>query len=214
MTGADVFKKLLEKGFLSHYEWSNLDDFSKFLAIMQNAKWAKTQKSLENLKNIKNIQDLALVNKDELANLIKPSGFYNTKAKQMSDLANAILKDFGDFESFLQNASYEWLINIKGIGWDTTASLLNHLCKKPFFVINANARKLVDMLGYEAGDYYEANEILSSGLDDEYFYKTLNVDELAEIYTIFNATIDNFLSTHFKNKELSNEGRNIIMELL
>lgn len=215
INGGIIFKSLLKNNLQKSYKWQNYDDFHKFLAIVLNTKEDKLEKIFNNIEiPISNsIENLAKINVKDLATLIKPSGFYNTKAKQLNDLAKAIINDFYTFESFMQNANFDWLINIKGIGFDTALMLSNYLLKKPNLVINSSAKKLLELLNYTPECYEEANDILSSGLDDEYFYKSLNVNDLAEIYIIFSASIDNLMQNHYKNKDFDEIGQKVLKEL-
>ena len=213
INGASIFKALLKNNLVRPIELQNYDDFHKFLAIILSTN--KIEKVFANLEiPISNsIEKLAEIDVKELAILIKPSGFYNTKAKKLNDLAKAIIKDFSSFDEFMQNANFEWFLKIKGVGFDTALMLNNFLLKKPSLVINANAKKLLNILDFTFESYEEANEILSEGLDDEYFYKALNTDNLADIYMSFSASIDNLMQDHFKNKDFDELGKKVLKEL-
>ncbi|MBZ7980076.1 endonuclease III domain-containing protein [Campylobacter sp. RM12642] len=217
INGASIFKALLKHNLQGSYEWQNYDDFSKFLALLigQNTKWQNTQKALKNVEiPISNsINKLALIDVKELAELIKASGFYNTKAKKISDLAKAIVNDFSSFDDFINNASFDWIMDIKGIGFDTALMLSNFLLKKPIFVVNSNAKRFLELLGYEFNNYEEAIDIIASGLDNEYFYKALNTQDLSYIYMIFAASIDNLMQNHYKNKQFDEIGLKVLKEL-
>lgn len=213
INGASIFKALLKNNLVRATKLQNYDDFHKFLAIILSTN--KIEKVFANLEiPISNsIEKLAEIDVKELAILIKPSGFYNTKAKKLNDLAKAIIKDFSSFDEFMQNANFEWFLKIKGVGFDTALMLNNFLLKKPSLVINANAKKLLNILDFTFESYEEANDILSEGLDDEYFYKALNTDNLADIYMSFSASIDNLMQDHFKNKDFDELGKKVLKEL-
>lgn len=213
INGASIFKALLKNNLVRPIELQNYDDFHKFLAIILSTN--KIEKVFANLEiPISNsIEKLAEIDVKELAILIKPSGFYNTKAKKLNDLAKAIIKDFSSFDEFMQNVNFEWFLKIKGVGFDTALMLNNFLLKKPSLVINANAKKLLNILDFTFESYEEASEILSEGLDDEYFYKALNTDNLADIYMSFSASIDNLMQEHYKNKDFDELGKKVLKEL-
>lgn len=213
INGASIFKALLKNNLVRPIELQNYDDFHKFLAIILSTN--KIEKVFANLEiPISNsIEKLAEIDVKELAILIKPSGFYNTKAKKLNDLAKAIIKDFSSFDEFMQNADFEWFLKIKGVGFDTALMLNNFLLKKPSLVINANAKKLLNILDFTFESYEEASEILSEGLDDECFYKALNTDNLADIYMSFSASIDNLMQEHYKNKDFDELGKKVLKEL-
>lgn len=135
--------------------------------LTQNAKWQGVERSLENLKNagVKELQDLASIPPQTLAELVKPSGFYNTKAKRLHSLCNAILQEFGSFEQFCQNAQREWLLAQKGVGFESCDAILCYACKRDIVVIDAYTSKILASLGFEFESYDEASEWLS-GFDE------------------------------------------------
>ncbi len=90
--------------------WPNALKFEALLGaiLTQNTKFEAVLKSLENLKNAFilgnddeiNLKKIASVEFSKLAECVRPSGFYNQKAKHMIILSGNILKDFGSFENF------------------------------------------------------------------------------------------------------------------
>jgi len=87
----ELFKFLkIEKGYLKELRdplwWPNSKSFKVVVGaiLTQQTKWQKVEKALENLKANDLLDLKSLSNCDEklLATLIKPSGFYNTKAKR------------------------------------------------------------------------------------------------------------------------------------
>ncbi|ENP7073873.1 TPA: endonuclease III domain-containing protein, partial [Campylobacter coli] len=95
MNGADIFKKLLACNLdFKEFDWlenQGLSDFELLISVIltQNTKWDNVLKALNNLKNarISSLEQLSNLSNLELATLIKPSGFYNTKAKRLKELA-------------------------------------------------------------------------------------------------------------------------------
>ena len=99
--------------------WPNAGTFEVVVGavLIQNTNWKNADKALNNLKNanLMSVEGIVKTPAAELALLIKPSGFYNTKAKRLKTLCDAIFKKFGDFENFKENVSREWLLGIKGL---------------------------------------------------------------------------------------------------
>ena len=58
--------------------------------LTQNTAWSNVEKVLDNLKskNMLNIQKISETEIKDLARMIKPSGFFNQKAKRLKDIAS------------------------------------------------------------------------------------------------------------------------------
>lgn len=221
INGASILKLLVEKGYDCEFEWNErsfLSDFEKLVSVIltQNTKWQNVLKSLVVLRNnnITTLDKLAEVDVKELAIFIKNSGFYNTKAKRLHDLAKKIIVDFGTLDEFLLNVSRDWLLSCKGISFESADSILNYLCKKEYLVVDSYTIRFLNHLGYEFNSYDEVAEFLMNGLDDDYLYKKLQCDELYQIYAKFHSILLNFCKTHFNGNKLDNIGKEILEELI
>ena len=109
--------------------WPNVGTFEVVVGaiLTQNTKWENVEKALNQwkMKNGKwKMEAVASFEPLFLAELIKPAGFYNQKAKRLIALSRNILRDFGNFESFKENVTREWLLAQKGVGFETADSIL------------------------------------------------------------------------------------------
>jgi endonuclease-3 related protein len=110
--------------------------------LTQNTSWTNVQKAINNLKvkidfTAEAVKSLDI---DELSILIKPSGYFNQKAKK--------LKIFSEF--IIQKNSIptrEELLSLWGIGPETADSILLYAYSMPFFVIDAYTRRIFENLG-------------------------------------------------------------------
>ncbi|QWU80392.1 endonuclease III domain-containing protein [Campylobacter novaezeelandiae] len=224
MSGFDIFKYLytLDLTF-SDFEWLEEKEFGDFellvsVVLTQNTNWKNVLKALENLKkaNISSLEQLKNLEDKELALLIKPSGFYNTKAKRIKTLVNAILKDYKNLECFKENVSREWLLGIKGLGFESADSILNYLCKREILVVDAYTNRLALALNYEFLDYEELREFFESGIEQnqDKICKILGKKcELYTIYQIFHALIISFVKTYFKGSKITEQGKEILKNI-
>ena len=121
MSANELYTALAGKISLSARQW--WPDYGSFWVVIgailgQNTKFENALKALDNLRNygVDSLESLARIPTTKLAELIKPAGFYNTKAKRLNSLAKAICADFGDFESFKESVSKQWLFSQKGLG--------------------------------------------------------------------------------------------------
>lgn len=224
MNGADIFKKLLACNLdFKEFDWlenQGLSDFELLISVIltQNTKWDNVLKALNNLKNaqISSLEQLLNLSNLELATLIKPSGFYNTKAKRLKELASNILDTYSDIENFKKNVDREWLLNIKGLGFESVDSILNYLCKREILVVDSYTQRLATHLGYEFENYEELREFFESGIENEQENLCQILEkkyELFELYQIFHALIIAFGKVAFKGAKLTLEGENLIQNL-
>ncbi len=224
MNGADIFKRLLcyDLDFLS-FDWledRGLSDFEILISVVltQNTNWNNVVKALANLKhaNITHLDSIKYLSNNDLAILIKPSGFYNIKAKRIKTLVESILLEFGELENFKHNVSREWLLNIKGLGYESVDSILNYLCRHEILVVDSYTQRLANALGYEFDDYEELRYFFQSGVqtDIKQICESLGKNaKLYELYQIFHALIVAFGKECFKGKNLNEKGINIIKDL-
>ncbi|KAA6225618.1 MULTISPECIES: 3-methyladenine DNA glycosylase [unclassified Campylobacter] len=221
MNGAVIFKALLkEKIDFSGFDWlenRGLSEFELLISVVltQNTNWNNVLKALINLQEAKisSLEQIANLKEEKLALLIKPSGFYNMKAKRVKNLVLAILRDFSDIENFKDRVSREWLLNIKGLGFESVDSILNYLCKREILVVDSYTNRLANALGYEFESYDELREFFESGIEINMncLNTILNKNyELYELYQFFHALIIAFCKMHFKGKNIDEKGLKII----
>ncbi|MGH1600295.1 3-methyladenine DNA glycosylase [Campylobacter majalis] len=204
------------KSDLNALKWPGEGSFEVVIGaiLVQNTTWKNVEKALENLRKIDaiNLDSIANMQINELALMIKPSGFYNTKAKRLSGLAKAIKKDFFDFENFKQNVSREWLLSIKGVGAETCDAILCYACDRDEMVVDAYAIRILRVFGYEFEGYDEAKEWLSC-LDFDKIKSKYLLDDNAHVFKIFHATIMAFAKKYSKGKMINESGNRLLLAL-
>lgn len=150
--------------------WPNALKFEALLGavLTQNTKFEAVLKSLENLKNAFilenddeiNLKKIAYIEFSKLAECVRPSGFYNQKAKRLIDLSKNILKDFQSFENFKQEVTREWLLNQKGVGKESADAILCYVCAKEVMVVDKYSYLFLKKIGIEIEDYDELQHFL------------------------------------------------------
>ena len=96
------------------------------------------------------LKDIYRLGEKKLAPLIKPSGFYQTKANYLFHSAKFIL---GKYKSLAKMGKSdlkelrEQLLELKGIGPETADSILLYALDKPVFVIDEYTRRLIKRRG-------------------------------------------------------------------
>ena len=141
--------------------------------LTQNTSWSNVEKALDNLKkeNLLEPRKLYYLHQEELAQLIKPSGYYNIKARRLKNFINLFINDFeGSAEKMFSGDSGELrkkLLNVNGIGPETADSILLYAGKKPFFVVDAYTKRVFSRHKLISKDstYYQIQEFFNQNLD-------------------------------------------------
>ncbi len=155
--------------------------------LTQNTMWKNVILAISNLKreNIFSIDDFLKVKIEKIANLIKPSGYYNQKAKKLKAIAK-FLKQEGNILS-LKNESLLYvrkkLLSVWGVGFETADSIMLYGFNFPVFVVDAYTKRIFSRLGLinEDSDYDKIRK---------YFEKNLPCN--TEIYKEYHALIVKF----------------------
>jgi len=113
--------------------------------LTQRTNWKNVELALNNLKKAKInlLKDIYQLGAKKLAPLIKPSGFYKTKAQYLLNLAEFIVKNSSIIKKAELKELREKLLKLKGIGPETADSILLYALDKPIFVIDEYTRRLV-----------------------------------------------------------------------
>lgn len=225
MSGYEIFKTfILANVKFQDFEWlpnGNLSEFEILIStiLTQNTNWKNVLKALENLKNanITKFEDLQNLDTQTLALLIKPSGFYNTKAKYIKNFTQKFFNDYESLNEFKTQVDREWLLKIKGLGNESVDGILNYVCKREILVVDNYSAKITQYLGYELDNYESLNEFLRQDIatnQDDLNQLLQKQYELFELYQIFHAMIVSFCKEHFQGKKLSYDGQKILKPLL
>jgi len=177
------------------YWWTSFGTYEVVIGaiLTQNTKWENVQKALNNLPTLA-LEDIASFEPSYLAELIKPAGFYNQKSKRLIALSRNILRDFGDFEGFKNYVDREWLLNQKGIGFESADSILCYACEREVMVVDAYTKRLLKKSGYEFETYDEMREWCERGVYENWNkLKDLYEDNLNLCFARFHGKIVEFM---------------------
>jgi endonuclease-3 related protein len=143
--------------------------------LTQNANWGNVEKAINNLKAAKSLSVESLHSMDvlKLAQLIRPAGYYNLKAKRLKNFINRLVEDFnGEMRALRRldtESLRERLLSIKGIGPETADSILLYAFEKPVFVVDAYTARVAVRHGLiePSVDYESLRELFQSNLPQE-----------------------------------------------
>lgn len=141
--------------------------------LTQNTSWSNAEKAINNLKkeNLLEPRKLYRINQEGLAQLVKPSGYYNIKAQRLKNFVNLFVNDFeGSTEKMFSGDGRELrkkLLKVNGIGPETADSILLYAGKKAFFVVDAYTKRIFSRHKLISKDstYYQIQEFFNQNLD-------------------------------------------------
>ncbi len=121
--------------------------------LTQAAAWRNVEQALANLRAA-GVDDWPAVHDiadTELADLVRPSGYYNAKARKLKAFAAHVYSNYGGdldamFDADIGTLRHE-LLGIYGIGPETADDILVYAAGKPSFVIDAYTIRIMLRVG-------------------------------------------------------------------
>lgn len=143
--------------------------------LTQNTNWANVEKAIVNLKreDLLHFTELQDVPVEQLAEYIRPSGYYNIKAQRLKNLLQMIAEKYeGEpqflFEDGLESAR-ENLLGVRGVGPETADSILLYAATKPVFVIDTYTHRVFSRheIVLEENDYHTLQQEFMDNLPED-----------------------------------------------
>jgi len=122
--------------------------------LAQNTAWTNVRRALENMRSARiwSISAIHRTPRERLAAVIRPSGYFNTKARKLKEFTSFITNGFGgDLDACLNLPLDELrrrLLEVWGIGEETADDIVLYAAGKPSFVVDAYTRRIIDRLGW------------------------------------------------------------------
>jgi endonuclease-3 related protein len=130
--------------------------------LTQNTAWINVEKAINNLKQADALTAEAIVNAPakHLAEWLRPSGYFNVKARRLQAYCQWLLAEGGEGELARRDTDTlrRELLSVHGIGPETADDILLYAFDRPVFVIDAYTRRLFSRLGLIDGS--EPYEVL------------------------------------------------------
>jgi len=116
--------------------------------LTQNTSWKNAARAVSSLSAAGMIDPakLASSSSDEVARLVRSSGYYNQKARRLRILARYFLET-GDGPPERRS-----LLELEGIGPETADSIMLYAWSSPFFVVDSYTKRLFSRLGVIRGN--------------------------------------------------------------
>jgi len=121
--------------------------------LTQNAPWTGVARSILNLKErgLFDVRVIAGASEEVLADAVRPSIYYNQKAKRLQLFCRFLLEELGGEVENLKGAgprrAREMLLSIPGVGFETADSILLYALGMPVFVVDAYTRRIFSRHG-------------------------------------------------------------------
>jgi endonuclease-3 related protein len=140
--------------------------------LTQNTSWKNVERAVENLKRVGvlTVTGISCLPENELAELIRPSGFFTVKARRLKNYIGHITARYGgDFFASLDGDCTEKrteLLSVSGIGPETADSILLYAGGHPTFVVDAYTRRIMARHGFvsEGVGYDELRSLFMDNL--------------------------------------------------
>lgn len=116
--------------------------------LTQNTNWKNVDKAIANLKRagVLSFETLYGLSHEELAEHIRPAGYYNVKAKRLKNLLRMIMAEYdGELQQLVDDgpdSARSNLLAVNGIGEETADSILLYGAGHAIFVVDAYTHRV------------------------------------------------------------------------
>ncbi|WP_240322594.1 endonuclease III domain-containing protein [Austwickia chelonae] len=126
--------------------------------LTQNVSWINVGYSLAKLRTARLLDAEPLANADPtvLRELIRPSGYMRAKSRCLIDTANWYLATDDLTHGYSDEELRASLLEVKGIGPETADDILLYAYRRPVFIWDIYARRLLAAAGHEVPSSYES----------------------------------------------------------
>lgn len=140
--------------------------------LTQNTNWTNVEKAIDNLKaaGALELEPMLELSHEQLAQLIRPAGYFNVKAKRLRAFLEFLKGEYGgDLEAMAREDTArlrEKLLGVKGVGPETADSILLYALEHRIFVVDAYTHRVMSRhyLIPEDSDYHSIQEFLTERL--------------------------------------------------
>jgi endonuclease-3 related protein len=176
MTGerlSEIYQLLFERFGPQHW-WPGETQFEIIVGaiLTQNTNWQNVEKAIANLEAADLLSPEALHNIEigDLAELIRPAGYFNIKAKRLKSFIDWLFANYGGELTELGDIDTERLreelLSVKGIGRETADSILLYALNREIFVVDAYTARVAVRHGLiePEADYEQLRDLFQSNL--------------------------------------------------
>jgi len=169
--------QLLFDSFGPQHWWPGQTQFEIITGaiLTQNTNWANVEKAIANLKSVDCLTPEKLYHLDvsQLAEYIRPAGYYNIKTKRLKNFINWLFENYDGRLKNLETVDTDQLraelLAINGIGYETADSILLYALARPVFVVDAYTARIAfrHQLIEPDANYEQLRELFQSNLTED-----------------------------------------------
>ena len=150
----DIYRRMLDRYGPQRW-WPGETRFEVMVGavLTQATAWVNVEKALVNLNAAEVLSPAGIRSLDEpdLARLIYPSGYYNSKARKLKALVDYLGRRFGDDLDAMAREDMaslrSELLDVYGIGEETADDILLFGLRMPSFIVDNYTRRILSRLG-------------------------------------------------------------------
>lgn len=143
--------------------------------LTQNTAWKNVERAMANLRDegLLSLDCLHRLTHDELAEQIRPAGYYQVKARRLKNLVDFVVARYGGSLEAMFSTSLgtlrEELLGVHGIGPETADAILLYAGDLPTFVIDAYTARVLKRHGWiePEADYHALQDCFHSALETD-----------------------------------------------
>lgn len=173
---AEIYRKLYAH-FGPQGWWPGDSPFEVIVGaiLTQNTNWQNVSKAIDNLRKAGALtaKRLYCLSESKLAELIRPSGYYNIKARRLKHFLDFLFQNYNGSLKKMFNRPLgdlrDEILNIKGIGPETADSILLYAADLPIFVVDAYTKRIFSRhrLISENAAYSEVQKIFMQNIKND-----------------------------------------------
>jgi endonuclease III related protein len=168
----------LMRGYFGHLHWwpgETPFEVCVGAILTQNTSWSNVERAIANLKTARVLEPRRLLGLSEskLAGLLRPTGYFNVKARRLRSFLRVLVEecggDLGRLFAGDTAAVRERLLGIHGVGPETADSMLLYAGGHQRFVIDAYTKRIFQRHKWGRGGagYEELQRLCEAALDEK-----------------------------------------------
>jgi endonuclease-3 related protein len=172
----DVYERLYHAFGPQHW-WPGQSPFEVMVGavLVQNTAWKNVERAIDNLREADLLEPhaLAAVPEAELAELIRPAGYYRLKTRRLKNLLDFLIEEYdGSLDEMFASgadALRPQLLAVNGVGPETADSILLYACQLPVFVVDAYTARVLKRHGWiePEADYHAIQDYFAAHLEED-----------------------------------------------
>ena len=172
--------------------------------LTQNTAWSNVEKAINSLKiaNLWSLESIYCCTEEELASVVRSSGYFNQKARKLKAFAEHIYMRYEwDLAKFLNQeltCLRKELLSIYGIGPETADDILVYAAEKPSFIIDVYTKRILGRLGIIDFKHRARYEDYQKLIQDQ-------LPQDVQLFNEFHALLDNHAKLICKKSPICSE---------